>query len=428
MRKWIIALVILLLLFVIFLPKIASTPLGKPLFVRALGAKSQSKVEIGSLSLSWFGPQKFQQIHWTRDNINGTVEEFQIHAPFWSFTGAFHLKNGSITYRGGSVEQIEGQIEGNDFQLTGVTLQGHISLQGKVYSKVHFHLQIDIKNFPLIVIDQRLDQIFGPTLDLNGTVSLDQNEGRIDLNLASQNVNTKLRGFLTEHSITLRDPLIATIRLTPALSALLLKDANPLFLTGLEADNPVTLQIATKDFFFPLPFSLEKLAAQGTLDLGKTKCQTGKSLASIISLLKGTSSKQINAWFTPIAFRIEHGIVETGRMDALLADSIHVCTWGNINLMKDQIHMVLGIPSDTLRKSFGIKNLSETYVLKIPIRGSTKDPEIVKGPAITKIAALVAGGQFSKKGFLGGLADLFSNPKEDEDIPPAKRPFPWENQ
>ncbi len=429
MRKWLAAFFVVLLILA-FLPKIASTPLGKPLFVKALERKTNTQVTVDKLSLSWFGPQKFHHVTFTHDSVTGTVEDFEIDAPFWSFSGAFRLKNGSIVYRGGRVENIEGQIEGNDFELNGVTMQGHMSLKGQVYSKIHFNIQIDIQNFPLVVLDQRLDQILGPTLNLKGTVRLEPSDGRIDLEVSTANLKSHLIGVLSEHSVTLSEPLVASIRLTPELSSLLLKDANPLFLTGVEAKNPVTLRIEPNDFYCPLPFSLEKLnVGQATLNLGQVRCQNGKSLAAIITLLKATRLSEaatMNAWFTPITFHIHDGILDADRMDALLADSIHVCTWGSVNLIKDELHMNLGLPADTLKQSFGIATLSDSYVLKIPIRGTTKDPDIVKGPAAAQIAALIAGNQIPKKGFFGGLAELFSHPKEDKDIPPAKHPFPWE--
>jgi hypothetical protein len=430
-RKWLIIVPVLLIVLIIaFLPQIASTSLGKPLFVKALEQKSQAQVEIGSLRLSWFGPQQFHNLQWTHEAASGTIEELEIEAPFWTFSGPFKLKNGSIAYKGGRVEKIEGKIVGNDFNLTGITMKGYIALQGQIYSKLHFHLKIDVKEFPLIVIDQQLDQLLGPTLDLNGTISLEHGKGSIDLTINADNLNTRVQGILTENSITLDKPLLAAIRLTPKVSALLLKDANPLFLTGMSAENQINLRIEKEDFYFPLPYSLEKLrVGAATLDVGRVKCQNGESLQTIISILKAerlSDATQMNAWFAPVTFSIVNGILQAGRMDALLADSIHICTWGNIDIVRDQIDMFLGLPADTLQQSFGIKNLPPSYVLKIKIRGTTKKPEIVKGPAVAKIAALIAAGQIPKKGILGGLADLISTPKEEKDVPPAKRPFPWE--
>lgn len=428
MWKWLIPLFFLLLL--LFVPKIASTSLGKPFFEKAIEKKTHAKVTIEKLEFSWMGPQRFHHVTFTHDSVTGTVEDFAIDAPFWSFSGPFHLKKGSIVYKGGRIENIEGQIEGNDFQLKGVTEQGHLSLQGQVYSKIHFNLQVDIQNFPLLVLDQRLDQILGPTLNLTGTLRLDSSDGALDLNIRSNNLQTHLIGALSPHSVTLTEPLIATFRLTPALSALLLKDANPLFLTGAQAKNPLTLRIEPKDFVFPLPFSLEKLqVGQAILNLGQVQCKNGQSLAALLSLLKDTrlsESSTMNIWFTPVSFQIRHGVLDAGRMDALLDNSIHICTWGRVHLIKDELDMNLGLPADTLKQAFGITTLSDTYVLKIPIRGSTKDPEIAKGAAAAQIAALIAANQIPKKGIFGSIAELFSHPKEDKDIPPPNRPFPWE--
>ncbi len=430
MRKGLIALAAILVLLIGFLPKIASTSLGKPLFVKALSQKSQGDIEIGWLELSWFGPQRFHDLKWTHGAVSGTIEQLDIAAPFWTFSGPFKLKNGAILYKGGSVEKIEGEIKGNDLCLTGITLQGHIALSGQIYSKLHFHLQIDVKEFPLAVIGHKLDKLLGPTLDLNGTVSLEKGIGYIDLTINAANLNTRIQGNLTDHSITLQEPLLAAIRLTPEMSALILKDANPLFLTGLSAQNQINLRIEPKNFYFPLPYSLNTLSVgEATLDLGQVQCQNGDSLRAIISILKAerlSDASQMNAWFTPVTFSIHRGVLQAGRMDTLLADSIHICTWGNINLTQDEIDMYLGLPADTLQQSFGIKNLPANYVVKVKIQGTTKKPEIVKGPAIAKIAALVAAGQIPKKGFFGGLAELISTPKEEKDVPAAKRPFPWE--
>ncbi len=430
MPKSLIFSVLSILLILAFLPKIASTHIGKQLFVKVLEKKIQGSVEIGSLHLSWLGPQQFQDLKWRRDAVNGSIENLSIQAPFWSFKGPFELTNGTVFYKEGKIEQIQGKIEGNDFALQGITLQGYLSVQGKVFSKDLFDVQIDVKQFPLLAIDPLLDRLLGSSLNLNGTVKMDGGIGVIDLAIQTPHLETRLNGGLTNHSITLQKALLAVIRLTPELSALLLKDVNPLFLTGLQAENPITLRIEPTDFYFPLPYSLETLSiGKATLDLGKVKCQNGHSLSEIIALLKDfrfSTASQMNAWFTPFTFELKQGILKAERMDALLADSIHVCTWGKINLVQDQIDMFLGLPADTLQTSFGIKNLPENYVLKVPLRGTTKNPDLVKGPAIAKIAALIAAGQVPNQGILGGIANLISRPKEEKDVPPAKRPFPWE--
>jgi hypothetical protein len=429
--RWIFILLLPLLLFFLFLPKIASTSLGKPYFVKALEKKTESQIEIDSLHLSWFGPQQFKNIKWKHEAVHGTVEQLDILAPFWSFSGPFQLKNGTVQYPGGIVKSIEGRIEENDFTLTGKTLQGHLSLNGKVYNKLDFHLFIDIERFPLVVLDQKLDQILGPTLDLKGSVKFKEGEGALDVVANASHFQMHLKGLFKENNLTLEEPLIASFQLTPELSALLLKEANPLFLTGLSAEKPLTLRIEPKGFSFPLPFSLEKLkVGEATLNPGRIQCQNGQSLSTLISLFNNSSlshPSEMNIWFGLATFHIEKGILKADRVDALIADSIHVCTFGTIDLIHDRLDMILGLPADTLRAMFGIQNLPPDYVLKIQVRGTTKEPELVKGPAIAKIAALIAANQLPSQGILGELGSLFSRPKVDPDIPPPKRPFPWEN-
>ena len=416
MNKWWIIAIVLIIAIVAFLPKIASTPLGKPFFVKALAAKSQSKVEVGSLNFSWLGPQKFQQIKWVHEEATGTLEELDIEAPFWSFSGPFHLKNGSIAYQGGRIEAIEGELQGNAFTLQGTTLQGHIALKGEVYSKLQFHIDVDLKNFPSIVINPRLSSLLGPTFNLNGFVRREEGKGTLQLDVIASYLKTHINGFFTDQAVTLQEPLIATFLPTP-----------PLLSPQIEMQNPVTLRIEPKGVSCPLPFSLENLEiAEATLDLGRVQCQAGKVLAAIESLLKAKRLSKTTCWFTPVQWRIHKGILELGRVDALLASAIHLCAWGKVHLIRNQIDMTLGLPADTLHQFFGIAHLPPNYVLKVPVRGTIEDPEFVTGPAIAKIAALVAAGQIPKKGVLGGIAELFSSPKEEKNVPPAKHPFPWE--
>jgi hypothetical protein len=63
------------------------------------------------------------------------------------------------------------------------------------------------------------------------------------------------------------------------------------------------------------------------------------------------------------------------------------------------------------------------------MKGSTKDPEFVTGPATAKIAAMLGTQQIAntKKGrVFGSVLNTFSKISNDSDVPPPKRPFPWE--
>ncbi len=139
-------------------------------------------------------------------------------------------------------------------------------------------------------------------------------------------------------------------------------------------------------------------------------------------------SKEIDIWFTSVAFQIQNGVINLGRVDALLSNSIHVCAWGSVDVKNDQLHMFLGLPADTLEQSFGIQALSRNYVLKIPVYGSISSPEFDTGSAIAKITTMAVSKQIPTKGgkILGGIVNAITQAQDDGDAPPPNRPFPWE--
>lgn len=425
-----------------FFPKIASVGFGKKIVIKAFERRFHGTLQIDSLSLSWLGPQKIRGVKFSRQDLQGSLEELETPARLWSissqFNGPFFIHGGSVSFLDSNrIEQINGQILNHDFILSGITRQknqnGSISAQGKIFSQNQFDVTLNATNFPTAVLDSLLEtkgaviDLLGASFNLNGTIA---NPGKVDLNLISENGKANLKGILEADTLTLTDSLNASFLLSEGVSKKWMQDANPLFVTSISSKNPILLRIFPQGFVCPLfPFSLAKLTiGQAILDLGQTKCRIGKSLASILSLLNApTSSREINAWFTPLTFQLKGGWLRAGRMDALLADSIHICTWGDIDLLKSQLHMFLGLPADTLRQAFGIKNLSDTFVLKVPISGTTQDPDIEKGAAAAKIAAMVAGQKIPKKGeVFGGLVNQFIQIQEEKGIPPPNRPFPWE--
>lgn len=175
--------------------------------------------------------------------------------------------------------------------------------------------------------------------------------------------------------------------------------------------------------FWNFFFSIKHLKiSSATVDLGKAMFPNGNTLAVLLAILNAplTHARQVEVWFAPVDVRLEQGILTVGRLDALLASTIHLCTWGQINLITDQLDMTLGIPASTLQRAFGISQLPSDYVLKLPVRGTLQSPEIEKGAAAAKIGALVAAPKQAAP-----LIDLFSK-KLKTDVPPPKRPYPWE--
>jgi hypothetical protein len=163
------------------------------------------------------------------------------------------------------------------------------------------------------------------------------------------------------------------------------------------------------------------------LNMGQVLCKNGSSLTSILTILKQkplSYGQEMNIWFTPMHFSLRHGLFHTRRMDALVADSIHICTWGNVNLINEQLHLSLGLTASALKKAFHITNLPRDFVLEIPITGSIKEPIISTEGASAKIAALKASETIFKGSLPGRILKSFV--PTEHNVPPAHHPLPWE--
>ena len=81
----------------------------------------------------------------------------------------------------------------------------------------------------------------------------------------------------------------------------------------------------------------------------------------------------MTAEFTPFKAKVEDGIATYSRSDIVIGGSFKVATWGQIDLVKDEVNMILGITAETLDKAFGLENLEPDYVLEIPMKGPSDD-------------------------------------------------------
>lgn len=394
--------------------------------------RMNGQLEIEDIKLSWLGPQEFKKVQFTSRTINVKMDEFVSTVPLWSATKVstlFGVKNGKFSfpsYRNASIEQVNGTFENNAFTLSGVTKDGsqvgHINISGLYVGDSYFDLTLDIAGMPVTAIDRLwetdgwLYKTFGASLNIKGKVSLDEQGGSAALAIKSSALETDMQGIFNDQGIKLRTPLIA--RWSPPFSFLATKPN-------------ATLTIYPEGFFFPIPYVLKEFTiGKAVLDAGKIQCTNEGSLSSLVTLTKLGNYPQgqpIEIWLTPITFKLDHKSIDIERVDALVANSLHVCCWGSIDLAKRKYHLSLGLPSDALGKVFGIHDLPEDYVLRIPVQGTINNPTLVTGPAVAKIAALVAGQEVLRsKGVVGNVLQALSKAKDDDEAPPANRPFPWE--
>lgn len=309
---------------------------------------------------------------------------------------------------------------------------------------------VNFQQFPTSLIDAGMRffgivrspfySLLGETFNATAHTEIKDFSGPISLNLNSPGSRASIVGQLTHGMLTLSEPIYAQLMMTPQLSALFLKDINPFSIKAISAKNPMTLEIPNQGFSLSFhPFGLEHLfIPNGKLEIGEVICHNEGNINIMLNILKAKQLAQENLklWFAPIDFHIENGIIDCERTEILVADTYDIATWGEIDLPKEHVDMVLGLTANCLEKAFGIKSLPETYVLQIPMRGRSDNVKINTTMATAKIAALIAWQQKVFGGTLGGstggalLGELLNKfgplPDINATTPPAKRPFPWE--
>jgi len=114
------------------------------------------------------------------------------------------------------------------------------------------------------------------------------------------------------------------------------------------------------------------------------------------------------------------------RTDIILDNRISVATWGSVDLVNDRMHMVLGLPAQTLDKTMNIDGLAADYVLQIPVEGPTAKPEINWQKAGREIAMLMARKKLDEK--LPGVGTLLQGIMGGQSPAPQQAPAPQTTQ
>lgn len=285
--------------------------------------------------------------------------------------------------------------------------------------------------------------LFGGFLHAKLSTTLDNLEGPFSLKIQSPNIRCSLESSLKAGALTLQEPIHFQGTITPEMGRLIAYHVDSLSKTPLYSEGPITLEIAKEGFYFPLfPLNLSQASIHsGRLELGRMRCPNAGNIHMALSLLKSNPSDQnkgLPLWFAPLDFTLLKGSLEIERTEILLDDSLDVAIWGNIDLVKHYVNMVLGLTREALSHAFGLHDLPENYVLTIPIEGPIDNVNINSGEATTKIALLLAWQkQILSKGFGTGtpgkiieglLGTIATLPDQNAKIPPPKHPFPWEQE
>jgi hypothetical protein len=331
-------------------------------------------------------------------------------------------------------------------------LEGSIDIQGAIdLNSGSLQLSSRLDQFPadaLDVVSRAFGQssfsmatLFGPEINLSASSSLTQWNGPVKLQLNSPNIRASLNGTVSQGTLTLNDSFHMQMSLTPDLSSLILNSLNPLSLSAISSEAPITLEIPAAGFSYPLNPSIDANIniPNGRIELGKLYCHNEGNVNVTLGLLKLSQlSDDLELWFAPLDFHIRNGILDCERTEILISKAYQICTWGAVDFVSREVDMILGLTASCLKKAFGIKNLPENYVLQIPMRGPFDNVKINSSKATAKIAALLLWQQKAVSGALGNgtagaILGEFMNklgplPDGDSKAPPPKKPFPWANE
>lgn len=279
--------------------------------------------------------------------------------------------------------------------------------------------------------NQKVEALFGQTLDAEMHVSLNQMNGPIQAKFRGENGTIHLDAQLDQGNLFLNSPFFAECVVTPELGHSILQDVFPLLSGIVVADQPLQIAIDNRGFYFPIKdFDFRRINIQNaSISLGKVKFNNQGQLGEILSLLTPPESELIVVWFTPLYLNLTEGNLVLRRIDMLISDRFPIATWGNVNFVKDRVDLVIGLSGYALSHAFNLGPLDPNDFLQIPLRGTTSNASIDKRKATARISALVAQSHGSPQGLVIGTVLNIVSGGLTEDRPPAPttNPLPWTN-
>ncbi len=379
----------------------------------------------GSLSLSDVSFKEKNQPKIT------TLEKFVFDAKKTKESAPLTFKiNSSISTDGSSSGTID--AEGNALNYTDT--KGDFAL-----SNIQSNFTGVAKNLPTLFIDAMFQLMglgktppsafLGKYLNASIKGNLHQGSGRLNLDIDATSCKTSIDAAIANGNMLLLKPLEATLQITDSLSQLLLSNMD---LSINAAKNPMQLYIDPKGFSIPLQnYDIRNAKINfGRLDFGKIVVKNTGNPSEISSIFKlnNNRSRMIDLWFAPCEFSLRDGVLSLDRTEMLFQNAYEIAFWGNIDLYKQYVNMILGLTEQSLSATLGIKDMPKGYVLPVPLKGPYGKVTLHKNQAIAQIALLLAGeagkGQSSPFGnLLGALGQIA---RQQSNIPKAKHPFPWE--
>lgn len=274
----------------------------------------------------------------------------------------------------------------------------------------------------------KITPLLGTPLSCNLQASIERGNGALEGDFAGSRSKGTVRGKIVEGDLFLSDPLILQLTATPELGKTLFRDVAP-FLAAIEkSERPLLLEISPEGFTFPLlHFDADKIVIRSfSLDMGRLTFKNSGQLKAILSLLDKEQREKIELLTTPLYGEVKGGRVQLKRIDMLLNDRYPIAAWGDVDLKRSRVNMVLGITGNALTSALKIKPLPSNYILQLPFKGPVGSPKLDTAKAAAKISALFAQDRGPEGAILGTFLDIASGGLSDPPPPPpTTAPLPW---
>ena len=367
--------------------------------------------------------------------ING----LQAHVDGQQFTEKMHLNMHGSIYAANipknerSIFSFSGEVidlwkPSRPFSLETMNIQGELNLELIPVKQLTETIPMDPKTREL------LQAILGNLLNARIHGEIQGGTGPFKVDVKASNFKTTLPLYLAQDAIYLQEDVQAEITLTDEVSRTLLADINPLLITGAMSDHPIYAHVQADGFVLPIrPYSLKNVQIQNAvLNIGKIQVRNGDRIQDLLSFLKAKGKEEdptMEAWFTPIFFQQQNGVVRYERFDVLLDQKVHMALWGGVNLLNQEVRMTLAFSPSTLHSYFGISGLSKKDMFQVKMRGTTDNLDLDWSGASTRIGLIIARGSTGQIGnIIGGILEGIVKILGDQPAPPpTTSPLPWES-
>jgi hypothetical protein len=287
---------------------------------------------------------------------------------------------------------------------------------------------VELNDFPLHSVDNviaaRTFQLLGGLIgtQLNGQLHAEQQLGghRIGVSCHGEHGTVSFEGDIKANTLYLHSPLLLHTTASNSLNELFPRE----FAVVLEKQQPISLTIDAEGFKCPLsPLQLATVEiGRGSLTAGKLQAHNQGVLRKVSNFLSLPVSEQLSIWITPLYFQLNRGVVQLARVDMLLADAVHLVSWGTVDLASQRLDLRLAAPGSRLASSLGLKGLTSDELIVLPLVGSISRPHLDSSKLVMAVGSAVV--RFSGKlegALVGSVLDRLGEPLP----PPTTDPLPW---